>query len=428
MKGRKILIVTAVFTVLLVGCGKGKMEDYTNIQPKTTNTTVTTTAPVITDTTPVMNTEAESSTQVTLRTTEEEKERSLSTTRTESVVTVIPNVDNAGIKPITVIPNVTTITVQTTQSGTTSTSSTSTTTQSSKTEEVSYVTQFSSEYQSEPEYELKPEIEQNPEVGDLNGVVELPSSIMNEVRYWQNMYPSMTVAVGLYSLDGTKGYEYNAYQPINSACTIKATYALYVLNTCEAENIDIWNETITYEAKHKDSGTSTISDYGIIGSEYSIGELLQLLLGVSDNTAFSILEERFPIYGMYEFILPLGGENDWQKWGQASVIQRKNEWVAIYNYVNSGSRYSSTLREFLTNTSYSYLTQNMVKWHSYMQKSGWSDTYEYPATNACAIIDDSYILIVMTEDYSIGDGHLDVVQDIGRVVEEFYDQFNGNIF
>ena len=110
----------------------------------------------------------------------------------------------------------------------------------------------------------------------LDGIQDLPECIQSTVDYWRSLYPNMKIGVGLYSLDGTRGYEYNAYAPINGACTIKAPYAMYVLKSCEAQNIDIWSTYITFLSQHDDTGSGDIMLYGQHGDQYSIGYLLNL--------------------------------------------------------------------------------------------------------------------------------------------------------
>lgn len=258
----------------------------------------------------------------------------------------------------------------------------------------------------------------------------LPDSIMSTVKYFKTIYPNMTIGVGLYSLDGTNGYEYNSKTLINSACTIKAAYALYVLQECERRGIDIWSTYLTYQEWHSDTdGSGDINLYGYYGAKYSIAELVSLLLKVSDNVAYNMLLDEFSLNDFYAYNSAIGGQSDWSKWGTASVQQRKNEWVAIWNYVNSDSLYSQVLREDLTGTQYAYFLQGMQNWHSYMQKSGWTEeTPEYPAACEAAIIDDSYILIVLTEDYTDEIGHTDVLESIGGAVESFWYEKDGYIF
>lgn len=262
-------------------------------------------------------------------------------------------------------------------------------------------------------------------------ITQLPDSIMETVEYWKSVYPNMTIGVGLYSLDGTTGYEYNASTPINSACTIKATYALFVLQEAEKREIDIWETYITYEPRHSDpEGSGDINLYGYYGQEYSIAELVRLLLSVSDNVAYNMLLEKFTLDDFYSYNYTIGGQSDWSKWGRASVEQRKCEWVEIWNYINSDSLYSEVLRNDLTGTDFAYFVQGMQNWHSYMQKSGWTeDTPYYPAAGEAAIIDDSFILIVLTQDYSdYKMGHIDALQGIGGAVESYWNQNDGYIF
>ncbi len=261
------------------------------------------------------------------------------------------------------------------------------------------------------------------------GIRKLPDSIQATVVYWRQVYTGMDIGVGIYSLDGLSGYEYNANQRINSACTVKLPYSQYVFQTCEQKGINVWTETITYEPRHKDSGTSVISEYGEYNTEYSIARLIELLLGESDNTAYSMLLDRFPLSGMYEITSTIGGQDDRQKWGRASVNQRKNEFLYIYRYINTGTEYANLLRSYLQNTKYCYLVNGMSNWHMYLHKSGWTDdTIDYPACNDVAIIDDSYMIVVMSQDYSTGVGHYDAISGIGSAIENYYYSNGGYIF
>ena len=258
---------------------------------------------------------------------------------------------------------------------------------------------------------------------------ELPELLMNQVQYWKRMYPNMDIGVGLYSLDGKQGYEYNVNQKINSACTIKASFAKYVLEQCQINGIDIWNTYITFEARHDNFGSGNIIQYGQHGYQYCIGYLVNQLLTVSDNVAYNMLLDMFPLSGFWRMLKPIGGQDDKMQWGSATVLQRRNEWLDIYKFVNSGGEYAETLRQNLTNTAYAYIPQGMTTYHNYMHKSGWTeDDFEYPASGDCAIIDDKYLLIVLTQDKSIGSGHINVIQYIGNATEAFYNANNGNIW
>ncbi len=259
-------------------------------------------------------------------------------------------------------------------------------------------------------------------------VKELPKTILDEISYHKKQYPGMSVAVGIYSLDGTQGYEYNAEAVISGGCTVKAPYAMYVLQECEKQGIDITTETLTYKNGMRNSGSGIIKNSNY-GTEYTIEYLLDKLLGISDNTAYNILVSRFPLKQYQEFLNEFGGQNLYgRKYGIASVIQRKNEWLTIYEYVNSDAKYAKTLRKDMTNTKYCYITAWMKGEHSYMHKSGWSDGEKYTCACDCAIIDDNYLLIVFTQDYKTCVAHTDTVKSIGLRVEEFANSLGGKIF
>lgn len=259
-------------------------------------------------------------------------------------------------------------------------------------------------------------------------VKALPKTILDEISYQKKKYPGMSVAVGIYSLDGTQGYEYNAEAVISGGCTVKAPYALYVLQECEKQGIDITTETLTYKNGMRNSGSGTIKNSSY-GTEYTIEYLLDKLLGISDNTAYNILVSKFPLKQYQEFLNEIGGQNLYgRQYGAASVRQRRNEWLTIYEYLNSDAQYANTLRKDITNTKYCYVADWMKDEHTYMHKSGWSNDKKYTCSCDCAIIDENYLLIVFTQDYTTGVAHTDTVRSIGVRVEEFADSLGEKIF
>lgn len=245
------------------------------------------------------------------------------------------------------------------------------------------------------------------------------NDILSTIKNFEVEYVGTNIGMGIYSLDGTPLFEYNTYAPISGACTVKAAYAYYVLSTCEAEGIDIWNEYLTYQEGMRNNGSGIIKN-SEFGSEYTISYLLTQLLNLSDNTAYNILLSRFSLDGYQAFLNNIGGQQLYGlQYGTVSVAQRRNEWLAIYNYINSGSYYSYTLQQMLTGTNYCYLVQGMANYHSYMHKSGWCSGSDYTAACDCAIIDNRYLVIVLSQDYYTGTAHTDIVNILGREAEIF---------
>ena len=273
------------------------------------------------------------------------------------------------------------------------------------------------------------------------GIKELPYSLQQYVDSCLSQYPGLHIGCGIFSLDGTSGYGYNLNEEIYSACTIKAPYAMYVLKECQKQGLNIWQTKIMYTKDMYNGGSGVIKD-GPVNTEYSIGYLLSVLLKVSDNTAYNVLISRFGLYGYQQYLNQIQGQSLYgSQYGRASAQQRLNEWVEIVKYINTGSAYAQVLKEDLSGSrtynwttgamqidpngsQYCYLVEWMKHDHEYMHKSGWS-WGDYMSACDCAVIDNKYIVIMMTADYKTGLSRTDILRGFGYTVEEYIDSIGG---
>ena len=286
----------------------------------------------------------------------------------------------------------------------------------------------------------------NPATAQTQGIRDLPFAMQQYVDSCLSQYPGLHISCGVFSLDGTSGYGYNLNEEIYSACTIKAPYAMYVLKECEKQGINVWQTKLKYTKDMYNGGSGVIKD-GPVNTEYSIGYLLSVLLKISDNTAYNVLVSRFGLWGYQNFLNEFGGQNLYgSQYGRASANQRKNEWVEIVKYIGSGSAYAQVLKDDLTGvraynpaigamqidpnkSQYCYLVEWMKHDHEYLHKSGWS-WGDYMSACDCAVIDNQYIIIMMTADYATGLSRTDILRGFGSVVESYVDQVGGpqNLF
>lgn len=273
------------------------------------------------------------------------------------------------------------------------------------------------------------------------GIQDLPWAMQQYVNTCLSNYPGLHIGCGVFSLDGTCGYGYNLNEEIYSACTIKAPYAMYVLKECEKQGLNIWETKIMYTKSMYNSGSGVIKD-GPVNTEYSIGYLLSVLLKVSDNTAYNVLVSRFGLYGYQQYLNQIGGQNLYgSQYGRASAQQRLNEWAEIIKYIGSGSVYAQVLKSDITGrrtynpaigtmqidpngSQYCYLAEWMKHDHEYMHKSGWS-WGDYMSACDCAVIDNQYIIIMMTADYATGLSRIDILRGFGSTVEAYVDSVGG---
>ena len=266
----------------------------------------------------------------------------------------------------------------------------------------------------------------------------LPEKLQQVVDAEKAKYPGIDIGVGVYSLDGKSGFVYNQDKVISGGCTVKAAYACYVFEVCEAENINIWQTEIEYTTNDNpsDKSGSEFMNSAKVGDKIPVATLIREMLYWSDNRAYNMLVRFFSpktstMLRMEKFqrwLDEVGGANLWYsnhkslyQYGAASVTQRYHEWMYIWNYIHSEKKFASTLEGYLRNTAYCYLINWAAGSHTYLHKSGWSSGSSYTAACDCAIIDDSYLVIVMTQDYKTMTAHADVVKELGKQVVAYVD-------
>lgn len=250
------------------------------------------------------------------------------------------------------------------------------------------------------------------------GVHNLPDEVLYVLNEQKKKYPGLKVGVGVYK--GNTSYVYNQNSLISGGCTVKAAYAMFVLTECERRGIDIYNTYLTYKEGMKNDGSGTIK-YEQYGNRYSINYLVKKLLQISDNTAYNILCSEFSISNFQKFLNKIDGQQLWgRQYGSATVQDRANEWKAIIDYTKSGSKYSNVLYNYLDIAQYGYIEQGMDKYHTVLHKSGWCDGSSYTCACDCAWIDEEYLVVIMTQDYSTGKAHTDVVRALAGAIEDYF--------
>ena len=208
------------------------------------------------------------------------------------------------------------------------------------------------------------------------------------------------ISVAVYSLDKTKGLIYNGNQEYFSACTIKAPWMLYLCNEIDAGNVDK-NKEITYEEKHYHAGSGSIRK-GSYGDTYTIEELINLCLSISDNVAYEMLvQEVIDRNDFYEFLNSLNLNRlyipTWSLWSSNSIpTDYLIIWDAIYNYFQTDTEGAQILKQACTNTKWNYGSATVTN-YDYSHKSG--DNWEPNAAhNDAGIIwaDTPYLYAIFT--------------------------------
>ena len=218
-------------------------------------------------------------------------------------------------------------------------------------------------------------------------------SILNSHNY--------NISLSVYSVDGSKGLDYNTETGIFGACTVKAAYTLYACKQIENGNGSL-DTQITYEQKHYEYGTGDMQ-YSPFGTVFSMETALYKSMSISDNVGYMMSVDYFGRDGYNAWIGELGCESLKIKPTVWSLKTRANDlvkiWCEIYNYFGTDTEYSRFLYDSCTNTAGNYATAALSD-VDYSHKQGHNSTGEWLSLSDAGIVwkgDNPYIIAILTD-------------------------------
>jgi|GEM_PF-4260271 len=232
-------------------------------------------------------------------------------------------------------------------------------------------------------------------------------SIMEEIADTASKYNKTTV----YYTDVEQKYffAYNVNLTHNTASTIKAPYAAYILQS----GADL-TEVLVMEKRHIFTGSGVLKNKEV-GSKFTVSELIRYMITRSDNTAYAMLLERFGTQGFREyakkldvdFKLPSGGYTTCKIREMAAFL------LDIYNYQETER--GKTLIKHMKNCSYSLQIPKAVS-HDVAHKFGF--IYEGKAFHDMGIVyaPSPYLELIFTRiDGTVYDTKAFI--EIGKLIE-----------
>lgn len=195
-----------------------------------------------------------------------------------------------------------------------------------------------------------------------------------KIKEMENILDSYApnISLAVYSLDGSKGLIYNGKQQYFSACTIKIPWMLYLCKSID-EGKYSKDDILTYEEKHYHGGSGTIR-YNAYGSKYTVEELINLCLSISDNVAYEMLVQYVDRNDFYAYIDTLECDSlhvpSWSIWSSNSVVRDYTRiWKVVYEYFETDTDGAKILKKACTNTKFAYGVRTLVG-EDYSHKSG----------------------------------------------------------
>lgn len=251
--------------------------------------------------------------------------------------------------------------------------------------------------------------------GKLESYGDFDARFLQDLEEKLKAFPGK-IAVVCSSLDGEKTLCFNSDMEFHSQCTVKAAYVYALCLYMEANQLDL-NRKLTYTKEDYLEGAGNIKDEAV-GTQYTIRDLIQRCLSISDNIAYKILIREFGTDIENQLVEAIGCPSLKIKNGLWATKTKPRElvylWEKIYEYFQGHSEYVYTFRNACSNTKWCYMHPQDKE---YAHKSG---SYIGQKHDACLVFDRiPYITVVFTS-ASSDDGLVDYLKEIGRMIGEQY--------
>lgn len=207
---------------------------------------------------------------------------------------------------------------------------------------------------------------------DITTYGDFPEEFVSNLESILDAY-SKNISLAVYSLDGSKAMVYNGNQQYFSACTVKIPWMLYLCQEIDAGRVDK-DTVITYEEKHYHKGSGSIRK-GSYGDTYTIEQLINLCLSISDNVAYEMLvQEVIDRNDFYKFLEQFEFDRfqipSYSIWcSNAIPTDFLMIWEGVYEYFKTETIGSQILKTACTNTKWNYGTATLQN-YDYSHKSG----------------------------------------------------------
>lgn len=232
----------------------------------------------------------------------------------------------------------------------------------------------------------------------------------------ENDIDSDRVGLAYYNLEDAMAYELNGDQIFLAASTSKLPIVMYLFDLAHEGRLDLENKLIV-GGNHLEEGTGTIYYSSGAGAAYSLYELADLMITVSDNTATNmiygyltsfngeyILHTLARVYG-----LSTGYENYMTTNEAIDVLKR------LY-YDEDGNPFYEDIKVFMQNTIYNdYFTADMGE-EKIGHKTGDFDGY-YNDIGIVYNEDSHYAFAVYTDNIP---NAIEVLNDLGKIMADWH--------
>lgn len=232
---------------------------------------------------------------------------------------------------------------------------------------------------------------------------------------------SYTNSFVIYDITTGAGISYNEKTYFPVASTVKAPFAMTCLWQIEEGKYSL-ADTMEYLEEHKVSGSGEIWKEEF-GKMYTIKELIEKSVLISDDIGYLMLQEYFGYKEYNNFLKNLGNKvtiGNGVKWGKTSTIDSMRNWMQIYDYINSGEENSAFFAELLKNTNKSFIRNVLGDEYLVLNKMGW--VYNQCCHDHAIIMDEQpYLMMIMTMG-DVGAKNQKFIEDLAILLNEIHEE------
>ncbi len=248
-------------------------------------------------------------------------------------------------------------------------------------------------------------------------------------------YTRASVSVYYEDLESGRSYGCGEETSYYAASLIKAPYIYALLcefaaareRTAEGEDLGIydWNRTVTLTDAMKRSGSGTIKSMPA-GTQFTVKELMQYAIEVSDNTAFHFLKTTYGSDFFFEKAKELGVSSVYE--GSFDTLNAEDACVflrAIYEFAEENDIEGQMLLESMKKANYTILIPQAAEGTETAHKYGW-DSKAYHDM-AIVFAKRPYVICIMTNfDFSERsqwrEGINEYLREIAAHIMEYHEQ------
>ena len=224
------------------------------------------------------------------------------------------------------------------------------------------------------------------------------------------------VSLYYYAPQNGESYTFQPELPYYAASLVKAPYALYLLRLADEGKCDLEQELELLD-KWKQTGTGTLKNEPE-GTLYTVRELIEYMITISDNTAFKILREEYSLWSYNKFCR---NELDVHSitYEDVSAEDMTKCMKAIYEYIETGSENALFLKDLMSRA-----VSPLIKAPGaelLIHKHGWAN----PAFNDMAIVyqEQPYLLVLLSDHCDGTREDVKMFSDISKTLKRFHDQW-----